>query len=174
LAERHRLNEITHKVLLTIRSSIWHELVRSEDYRDKLHIRWKIDSILFSTLFYDLFDENEWLIERKNQKTNSRIPFADLQKISIEKFLILHPSLKPSHYGVKGLLYDNESKFVIKKIKMSYLESNLSSIMEKMVKQINRLLIYFYFNFIHSDLTVSFLLDKSILNQYHSHLYLKN
>jgi hypothetical protein len=44
LAEGHRLTEITHKVLLSIRSSISHELDRSEDYRDKFHIHLKIGS----------------------------------------------------------------------------------------------------------------------------------
>jgi hypothetical protein len=71
----------------------------------------------------DLFDTDEWAkLKEWNQKTNSRIHDADLPKTSTGKYFVIIPHADYNDktisffktIGVKGHLYDNESKLEVK------------------------------------------------------------
>ena len=71
----------------------------------------------------DLFEEDEWLkLKEWNCKTNNRIHDADLPKTSTGKYFVIIPHADYNKetisffktIGVKGHLYDNESKLEVK------------------------------------------------------------
>jgi hypothetical protein len=78
---------------------------------------------IFSVRLPDLFDEDEWLkLKEWNQKTNSRIHDADVPKTSTGKYFVIIPHADYTKetisffkiIGIKGYLYDNESKLEVK------------------------------------------------------------
>jgi hypothetical protein len=114
-------------VLHAYKKNEWNFVYRQQTYAERTDesgfTQVSKQAPIFSIRLPDLFDEDEWLkLKEWNQKTNSRIHDADLPKTSTGKYFVIIPHADYNKetisffktIGVKGHLYDNESKLEVK------------------------------------------------------------
>jgi hypothetical protein len=123
----HKLYPIFGDVLHAYKTNAWDHRYRMESYAERTdesgftRVAPKVP--ILSTKLPSLFEPHEWAKLREwNQKTNDRIHDADLPRTSTGKFFVVIPHADYNEetisffkkIGVKGRLYDNESKLEVK------------------------------------------------------------
>jgi hypothetical protein len=114
-------------VLFAYKNSAWNFIYRQQSYAvrtDESGFTQVAAQVpILSVSLPELFDKVEWTkLKEWNQKTNSRIYDADLPKTSAGKYVVIIPHADYNEetisffktIGVKGRLYDNESKLEVK------------------------------------------------------------
>jgi hypothetical protein len=114
-------------VLHAYKKNEWNFVYRQQSYAERTDesgfTQVSKQAPIFSVRLPDLFDEDEWVkLKEWNQKTNNRIHDADLPKTSTGKYFVIIPHADYNKetisffktIGVKGHLYDNESKLEVK------------------------------------------------------------
>jgi hypothetical protein len=114
-------------VLYAYKKNEWNFVYRQQTYAQRTDesglTKVSAETPILSIRLPDLFDKDEWTNLREwNQKTNSRIHDADLPKTSTGKYFVVIPHADYNEetiqffkeIGVKGRLYDSESKLEVK------------------------------------------------------------